>query len=515
MMTISKFETDKRGPRDWRRSAAIAVVVTLWFCGLFAPLRVFPALPSDIVFEVRPTAGNNANGACFSATQAVASAGTGTDLTQFNGSQGNWTNLTTASAGATTLTDSSSTGLFTAAMQGNCIRITGGTNFAIGYYMIMSRTSANAVVLDRTPTSSAAGTAGTGNVGGASKGISSHATASISASVVFGTTIWVKNEAWNEAVTINGTCGSTPTNYCRLYGYNTTRGDNPLGDNRPHNNRAGTGTPFTTSGASNWVIRDIIASHSGTAAGFTDSGTGSNIFYFNLSSSFNTTAGMSVGSSAYVVNCEMFNNTTKGVVTTANNILFMGNYIHDNTTGGVDMGSQTGIELIHNIITKNGGHGIVGTSGGPYRIIGNTIDGNTGGSSDGVNIPAPSPYTLVFNNMFTNNGRYGVNTAGTTVPVAQTPADYNLYSGNASGARNGFVVGVHDVTGTPQYTSTASGDYSLQSSSAAIGSGWPGLFPPQTGTVNLSKRDTGAVQSGLAGGGGASPTLLFAPIYVH
>ena len=88
--------------------------------------------------------------------------GAGTDYTDQSTPALSPTDLATTGA-VTTLT--SATGGFTAAMIGNCIRISSGTNFDTGYYFITGYTDTNTVTLDRTPSSGGAGSSGVGKLG--------------------------------------------------------------------------------------------------------------------------------------------------------------------------------------------------------------------------------------------------------------------------------------------------------------------------------------------------------------
>src|SRR4030067_952391 len=117
-------------------------------------------LPSTGVIEIRSTAtANNVNGGGFNAARG------GTNYAQQEAAQLTNTDLTTAGAGATTVT--SAGGGFTSAMVGNYIHITAGTYFQASLYEIVTFTDANNVILDRTPSSGAAGSGGTFYVGGA------------------------------------------------------------------------------------------------------------------------------------------------------------------------------------------------------------------------------------------------------------------------------------------------------------------------------------------------------------
>src|SRR6266404_4468607 len=177
------------------------------------------------VWDVRPTTGDNTFGACFDATIA----NHGTDYSQGNAAQAVWTNLGITT---TTVTDSSAGGLFTAAMIGNCLRLntTGtGAHCVLGWYQVTAFTDTNTVTIDRDATTGGAGVACSGKVGGSTKSINGQTTTTLNTSTAMqaGNTIYVKNEAWNEAVTL-GQAGTLILPRI-LEGYNTTHGDAPTG----------------------------------------------------------------------------------------------------------------------------------------------------------------------------------------------------------------------------------------------------------------------------------------------
>lgn len=76
-----------------------------------------------------------------------------------------WTNLSTASGGATTVTDASAGGFFASWMVGFDLNIASGTNFTPGQYLILSFIDANNVTVASTPTASASGSGGHAKLG--------------------------------------------------------------------------------------------------------------------------------------------------------------------------------------------------------------------------------------------------------------------------------------------------------------------------------------------------------------
>lgn len=181
------------------------------------------------VCEVRTT-GAKANGGYYDSTIS----GAGTDYTQQDAAQLSLTDLATSGAGSTTLT--SVTGGFTAAMVGNAINITSGTNFDVGadatsVYWITGYTNSNTVTVDRTPTGGGAGSAGVGKVGGARASIGG-----AMANAASGQRVYVKGGTYtvgSGTVNTHGNAvkppaGSATYGTTTVIGYGTTRGDMAL-----------------------------------------------------------------------------------------------------------------------------------------------------------------------------------------------------------------------------------------------------------------------------------------------
>ena len=110
-------------------------------------------------WEIRTT-GDYSNGGGFNRESG------GTDYTQQDVAQLALTDCATSGVGSTTLT--SATGGFTAAMVGNVINLSAGTNLTANWYEITAYTDTNTVTIDRAPDDGVGGVSGaTGKVGGA------------------------------------------------------------------------------------------------------------------------------------------------------------------------------------------------------------------------------------------------------------------------------------------------------------------------------------------------------------
>jgi hypothetical protein len=101
-----------------------------------------------------------------------------------------------AAQNSTTLT--SATGGFTAAMIGNAIHITAGTNFVAGFYFVTAVASLTSCTLDRAPATAGAGSVGTGRLGGSVKSIGM--TTSSSSPVVGGNDVFIAPGVYRETL---------------------------------------------------------------------------------------------------------------------------------------------------------------------------------------------------------------------------------------------------------------------------------------------------------------------------
>lgn len=422
---------------------------------------------SSAVFEVRPATGNNLNGAGFDAGLA----GAGTDYSQQATAQLSLTDLTTVGVSATV---SSVTGGFTSAMVGNGFYIASGTNFTPGFYFIKTFTNTNTVILDRN-CATGAGLGGSGKVGGATASISQQG-APLGAAAVGGNIVWIKNEAWSEQASIT-VSGSTTNGDIRFVGYNTARGDNPQNANRPNNNRAG-GAGGIQANVSRVQFENIIVSNS-SGIGFDSTG---QINCLNCRSTGNSSHGFNIGGAMGF--CDSDGNLGNGINLTGT-YFGIGNYSTGNLGNGL-AGSTFTFTAIFNIFAFNLSAGINFTTG-TATIRNNTCHSNgIFGANDGLVCTTPGSKTIITNNIFSNNTRYGVNvTNGLGVYW-----DYNDYFSNTTADRNGSATGANDLAIDPQYKNASGGDYRIGVN--LKGKGTPHAFPSIALTV--SYMDIGAVQ---------------------
>mgnify|MGYP001568243310 CR=1 FL=1 len=441
------------------------------------------ALSAAIIWEVRPANGTANAGGGFKAGAS------GTDRSQQNAVFTAFTDLVLA----TTTTLTSAANPFGATDVGNVLCITGGTGFTVGLYEIVSVSVVTATV-DRVA-GTGGSTGGTGNLGGARSGFSV-GTTTLQASLVAGQKVYVKNEAWNEAVSL--TIAGTATNPITIEGYNASRGDLDFVPsqwaNRPVNDRASAaGDAFDfASGANNYVVKYLVAKSAG-AIGFDNPG---DALFIGCRATANGTNGFSTG--VLGVACEADLNGGAGISSGSADHRALGFYLHNNTGRGAQTTTSGGLFYSFSVFEANASDGIEVAGSGALTALNCICDGNTGAASDGVSIV--NIRILLNNCIFSNNGRYGVNAS---TSGAASWANYNNYFGNATAARNNFPTGPNDQAVDPGFVDRANGNFAIGTALKALG--YPGIFPAGLSTGYL---DIGAVQRQEPAGGGGLARII-------
>lgn len=221
------------------------------------------------------------------------------------------------------------------------------------------------------------------------------------------------------------------------------------------------------------------------------------------------TAFLPTGSAWKFINNEITGAVDAVTISASAGGLVMGNYIHDNTGSGVTF-SAVGPQgtVAFNIIESNSGKGVLisgasTTQAHLVSLINNTIYGN---GDSGLEVTDADTVVAIRNNIFSENG----NAAGEfNVEWSAGAAEnvgfhgYNLFfhSGGGGGANlSGLTTNSTELTTDPVFANAAGGDFSLDTTSPAKATGFPGtLLSGSTGYIDL-----GAVQRQEAGGGGGT-----------
>ena len=405
------------------------------------------ALSAGALWGVRP-GGNDLNG-CYFYDEIP---GTSVDLTDQDAAEETFANLTTPGAGSTTLTDGNGSGLFRTDFPGNGVYISGGANFVVDMYYIKTRTDANNVVLDRSPTPAGAGANGAGNVGGSRASLLDAFFEGVSA----GDTIWIMAGTYTLTEQITVAKVGTPTLTIKVYGYNTTRGDEPVDLDRPY---IVCTAAFYIALTDHWWM-DHFRMLGGAARVLHLTGISSrarNVKAQNDAGAANQYGICADGNGAIVEDCECISDNGYGLHIDSEGIARY-NECHDSVTG-IHVDSD-GVCLIENLCYDNA-DGIY-VAADDVRIQGNTLDGNTG---NGIDLTTSEMCDLV-NNILSYN-LMGVNA---TNPRESNHLDYNDFYTNTGDVTN-VNKGANTLAVDPGYVNRAAKNFALTPSSAVIGEG--------------------------------------------
>ncbi|MHA2136255.1 MAG: right-handed parallel beta-helix repeat-containing protein [Candidatus Thorarchaeota archaeon] len=406
------------------------------------------AVNAATIWEFRATNGSATNGGGY----ANLNPGTSVDYSNQNASELTINDGATAGIGNTTLT--SAGGGFTAAMAGNVIYLQTGTNLTDGWYQITVVTDTNTVTLDRAPDDGVGGVSGAdGEVGGALD-ILTDTFLDDTNVIVAGQTIYIKNDG---TMTLTGNIAVTNaglnTTLIKIEGYNSSRGDDPTGTNRPlivcgantfgisgaywqfkHLRLTTTEASGVSLGAYTFVFNLASNNSSGTAGRYAF-GTGSIANWYGVDGQSANGVALRIGGSQTVVLSSYFHDSTNGITTGGNRLTVAKCVIDTCTNHGISLSVRDDQVIIQNTI-YNCGTGIDGSTGA-YNclILNNIIDACTTGVSWGTS------YTSVV-------------------------LDYNCWD-NTTDTSN-VTKGDNAVTGDPSMTDPANGDFSIPSSSNCV-----------------------------------------------
>jgi hypothetical protein len=295
------------------------------------------------------------------------------------------TNTDGAGAGTTTFTSAGST--FTKVMVGNLLHITnGGTGLTVGWYEIVSFTDATHVVLDRT---FGTGTGATFFVGGAIS-LNSTLDDDFFDIVVAGGTVWVYagGGTVSLAEAVDPANQGSTTASSAIWGYNTVRGDNPIGSDRPTINAAANNFAI----ASRWIAAYLIVLTT-TANGFGNTGGDARQFVFVKSVNKSTSGGnaFTVNTNSLFLGCEAISYGDDGFVVNGST-RFIGCWAHACKNRAYDASGTNGntLTMINCIASDFVSTGIATCSdfNGPFIITveGCTIHGTNDTRGTGVNM---------------------------------------------------------------------------------------------------------------------------------
>ncbi len=446
------------------------------------------SLSADIIWEYRPTLGNNNNGGGFKENA------TGTDYSQQSAAQVSYTDIVIDAVDPTKITSAANP--FGSSAIGNIINVTGGAGFTTGRYEVTAVVG-NVATLDRA-IGTISSTGGTGYLGGALDSI---------------TNTWLNNDLRADGANINRTyvkntgtmtVGGALAAVNRqggdirpllFEGYNTTRGDNPTGTNRPLINLG----VYDWTGDQNcyrWAIKNLQFSSSSTNGMCTGlfstvrnckfSSTGGSGKYACISG----TPGNAPQSGIVFTDCEFTNpgGSALGVATSsyvAGMTTLIGCWIHDSLLGITRQGFNVHYVYMTDCLVQNcTNSGVTGTAV-IYKLIKNcTFYGAFTPAGTGINQQGSASACLWINNIICGwaLGMF----AGSQCEI--NVFDFNNFYNNTTNRTN-VSVGPHDTALDPQFTAVGSNNFAVGANMKGIGA--PGLI---AGSGTTSYVDVGTAQ---------------------
>lgn len=383
--------------------------------------------------------------------------GGGQDYSQQDAAQLQLTDLVTSGIGVKVLT--SVTGGFTALMVDNYIHIRSGTNVTAGWYRITVHTDTNTVTLEDAPDDGVGGiSGGSGDLGGAIDILTDFFIDS-GGVVIAGNTIYVNSETMTLTGSIGAATGGTALLSITVEGYKTTRGDDPVGANRPLIICGANGFAF----GSHWHFENFIITIT-TTTGLV--GLNSlhvhNCKITNTSVSANRRCIRSDAVYGLIITCDLENTNGEGVAVDQGQVLVIACYFHDSDSGVGHSGEHR--VCVINCVFDTCTAGVKGGNGLVYnQIVGNTFYNCTTGILEGTT----NFGTYCFNNIF------DACTTGISFGDAcdNNFIDYNCYDTTTDvvGTRRGK--GPNSITGDPGLTDPANGDFTLGDGSNCLNAG--------------------------------------------
>ena len=442
------------------------------------------AIASTIEWEVRSTAtAGNANGGGYKPGAS------GTDFSQQNAAQYNLTGVTTAAADAILLHASAA-----ADMVGNIANITGGTNFTVGRYEIISVVVGTSITLDRNCTT-AAGAAGVVNIGGALNfGTADDA---VFESMEPGNIMHIKAATYTMtalAVLKDG----TSTSPIILRGYNAARNDTPAFGSQP----------VLAFGANASSFGDYFNLHNitctTTSANGLDLNTGGLAQNCKSTNSSGTAgrAGFRIVLGGAIIACEAISTNGDAIVLADDRNRVFGNYCHDSAVGVSITTSPVGTMIAFNIVDACTTALEIPANSTSVSIIGNTLYGAATPAGTGIDLLATTSTNLLVMNNTISGFTTGVNSAAV---VGSNFYDYNNFFNNTTDRVN-VTAGPNDTALDPGFTDAPNGNFAIGANLKA--KGFPGAFP---GGLTTGYLDIGAAQRQEPAGGSGGGLRIVAP----
>jgi len=405
----------------------------------------------DTVWELR-VAGAATNGGGFKDLNP----GTSVDYSQQDAAQLSLTDIASNGAGTGIY---SATGGFTAAMEGNCMYIS-GTGFTTGWYQIVGYTDANNITIDRSCGVSASG--GTGNVGGAWQPNYTDWNLFFNTTNKSNYNISYIKAGTYDTVIQGGSALNIAAGYNQLLGYNTTRDDSPEGTARPFLDFGNTAGYLWYTGAVG-VLANIRIDKTYT-------GNNSNSLYVTglgdivrnckiTRSGYTNAYAVRIGiGDVKIIQCEVVCSSgyaIQSINQSGTNIHFC--YIHDSAYGIDNTGSSDEKQIVSNcVIDTITNEGISLYQRSMIREC--TI------YSCGTGVQFTSQYNTLINTIIKDcttgisSGQYNYE-------------DNNCLHGNTTDRSGGVVAGPNSISSNPLLSDPANADFTLDATSPCFDAG--------------------------------------------
>lgn len=312
---------------------------------------------------------------------------------------------------------------------GNIIHVTAGTGYTADWYEIVSVSGVNAT-LDRAVGTDGAKTGGTFYVGGAMS-LNSTLDDEFYEAVPAGSMIWYKNGTYTtgEAISVSSTNGTIANPIVHI-GYNSLRGDNPIGSTRP---TIAAGANAFALGQDN---RIIYLNFTTTESVGISSGARFTVAYCKILNTSTTASRAAIRPLSvdhrFVFNEFISQNGSAMSVFGGTKTRVFGNYAHDSVSGYIS--DQPDTFIINNIFARNTSAGItLSQPAARSLILNNTLYGRDAKIGTGINLSGSGSGT----NCIGNNIMYGC-TTGLSVSTS--------YSKNNLSFANDFYNNTADVS---------------------------------------------------------------------
>lgn len=369
------------------------------------------------------------------------------DYSQATAAEITATNGTTTAS--TTYTSASAT--FTPVMVGNLLHQTAGTGATVGWYEIVSYTNATTIVLDRVSGTTVNGTYYVGGAMSLNSTLDDDLFETAVTSTADAARFFMKNGTFALGETTSIAASGNTRFMPSIEGYNTLRGDNPTGTNRPLISNTSivltlgpywgmSNVRMISTSAANTIITGVYnrllnVKIVATAAG--------GVYALNMTPAGGT-----------CIDCEIISYRGYGVGLLTGPSTILNSYIHDSQIGVASTGSSTAGHLIANtVIADNYGSGIDFTSGSPdhMTIINVTLYGAENKLGKGITMGTGAIKTRMMNTIL-----YGFTTGAEHVTTLDLASyfDYNNYFNNTTNLSN-YPEGYNTTYLTPAFTDTA------------------------------------------------------------